>query len=141
MCENKKQQDRQGKARNRKWPCAGAARGMHLQQPEPRRTEQDNCNGEQVEKQCPGEASISALVQVVEIGDRAATGFFEHDFAGLTVNADPGISTGPGQGDIRVKIGPFDRAACCIKARLRFEIGRDLGGQDGLGASLRMFIK
>ena len=77
------------------------------QQHHPGDAEDDARHGKNIDEPSPGRAGVATLVQVVQVGNRAALGKLVHHFARLAVDAQPCIAAGPRQAQVDLEFRPL----------------------------------
>lgn len=92
-------------------PCRRPLTGMKLQQEKARQTENHCRDGEEIDESVPDHSGVPAFVQIVEICDPAAVGYFVGDRVATAIDAQPCVATGPGQGDVNFLSRPFGVAS------------------------------
>src|SRR3546814_14895628 len=80
---------------------------MALQEQQAGEAEHHTGNGEQIDEPAPGFAAVTALVQVVEVGDPAALGRLVFQLAAFQAKTQPGIAARTWQGDVEFAIEPL----------------------------------
>lgn len=133
MNEEQDDQERCDQAEPDERPGRPARLGVHVEEHQPGQREQHAGNGEDVDEPAPGAAGVAALVEIIRPADPAAVGQFTADRAASCVDADPGIPTGTGQGDIDFAVRPFGGLIAGVEVKPIVDEGCDGSGQGGIG--------
>ena len=108
MNKDQDKDQRHGEAQAHQRPGDLARPRMQLQQHQSGDAEDHAADGEDVEEQTPGRPGVATLVQVVEVGDRAAAGALVDDCAVAGVEGHPAVAARAGQRDVGFRVRPLD---------------------------------